>query len=109
MLLEAANDLDLNISASFMIGDKASDIEAGLNAGVQAAVWVTDSPTATLADRKEVWVAPDFKSAVEKILSEAEGASPPTPGFVRGAWGILSPRGVTDLLPRGLNRRRPAT
>ncbi len=70
MLLEAANDLDLNISASFMIGDKASDIEAGLNAGVQAAVWVTDSPTATLADRKEVWVAPDFKSAVEMILAD---------------------------------------
>lgn len=70
MLFEAANDLDLNISASFMIGDKASDIEAGLNAGVQAAIWVTDSPTATLADHKEVWVAPDFRSAVEMILAE---------------------------------------
>ncbi len=70
MLFEAANDFDLNISASFMIGDKASDIEAGLNAGVQAAIWVTNSPTATLADRKEVWVAPDFRSAVEMILRE---------------------------------------
>jgi D-glycero-D-manno-heptose 1,7-bisphosphate phosphatase len=70
MLFEAANDLDLNISASFMIGDKASDIEAGLSAGIQAAIWVTDSPTATLADRKEVWVAPDFTSAVEMILAD---------------------------------------
>jgi D-glycero-D-manno-heptose 1,7-bisphosphate phosphatase len=70
MLFEAASDLDLNISACFMIGDKASDIEAGLNAGVKAAVWVSDSPLATFADRKEVWVAPDFRSAVEMILRE---------------------------------------
>ena len=70
MIVEAARDLDLDLPASFMIGDKASDIEAGLNAGVQAAIWVTDSPTATLADHKAVWVAPDFRSAVEMILAD---------------------------------------
>jgi D-glycero-D-manno-heptose 1,7-bisphosphate phosphatase len=70
MLFEAANDLDLGIPASFMIGDKASDIEAGINAGVKAAIWVTDSPAAKFADRKDVWVAPDFRSAVEMILGD---------------------------------------
>src|SRR5258708_29607093 len=98
MLLEAANDLDLNISASFMIGDKASDIEAGLNAGVQAAVWVTDSPTATLADRKEVWVAPDFKSAAGRSLVDPQGRAPGPARLCRGASGSLVPRGFPSLL-----------
>jgi len=72
MLWEAANDSDLNIPTSFMIGDKASDIEAGLNAGVKAAVWVAESPAAIFADRKDVWTAPDFRSAVEMILREKD-------------------------------------
>ena len=72
MLLEAANELDIDISASFMIGDKASDIEAGLNAGVKAAVWVSESPEVAFAGKKDVWVAPDFRSAVEMILREED-------------------------------------
>jgi D,D-heptose 1,7-bisphosphate phosphatase len=72
MIVEAASDLDLDLPASFMIGDKASDIEAGLNAGVKAAIWLTDSPPTKFADRKDVWVAPDFRSAVETILREKD-------------------------------------
>jgi D-glycero-D-manno-heptose 1,7-bisphosphate phosphatase len=34
MLLEAAREHDIDLSRSFMIGDKASDVEAGLAAGV---------------------------------------------------------------------------
>jgi D-glycero-D-manno-heptose 1,7-bisphosphate phosphatase len=33
MLLDAAGDLDIDTSASFMIGDKESDVEAGRRAG----------------------------------------------------------------------------
>ena len=33
LFLRAAKDLDIDLSASFMIGDKESDLEAGLNAG----------------------------------------------------------------------------
>ena len=33
MLLRAAKDLDIDLASSFMIGDKESDLEAGLNAG----------------------------------------------------------------------------
>ncbi|MBA3581025.1 MAG: HAD family hydrolase [Gammaproteobacteria bacterium] len=35
MLLDAAVDHQLDLSASFIVGDKASDIQAGKNAGVQ--------------------------------------------------------------------------
>ena len=33
MLLEAASELDLDASQGFMVGDRASDVEAGLRAG----------------------------------------------------------------------------
>jgi D-glycero-D-manno-heptose 1,7-bisphosphate phosphatase len=73
MLFEAARDLDVNLGTSFMIGDKESDVEAGLNAGVKACVWITKTPKATFADRNNVWVAPDFKTAVELILGCPDG------------------------------------
>jgi len=68
MLFEAARDLDVSLAESFMIGDKESDIEAGLNAGVKACVWITVSANAAFAGRQNVWIAPDFKTAVELIL-----------------------------------------
>ena len=76
MLFEAAQDLDLRLGYCFMIGDKESDIEAGLNAGLKAAIWVTegvDVANTRFADRKEVWVVPDFKTAVELILGCPRG------------------------------------
>lgn len=40
MLLSAAKELDVDLGASFIIGDKLSDVEAGLNAGCVAAALV---------------------------------------------------------------------
>jgi D-glycero-D-manno-heptose 1,7-bisphosphate phosphatase len=68
MLFEAARDLDVILGESFMVGDKASDIEAGLNAGVKACVWITASASAAFASRQDVWIVPDFKTAVDLIL-----------------------------------------
>ena len=68
MLLEAARDLDVSLGDSFMVGDKESDIEAGLNAGVKACVWITEAANVTFAGRKNVWVAPNFGAAVDLIL-----------------------------------------
>jgi D-glycero-D-manno-heptose 1,7-bisphosphate phosphatase len=73
MLFEAARDLEVSLGESFMIGDKESDIEAGLNAGVKACVWITETPNETLAGRNNVWVAPDFRTAVELILGCPDG------------------------------------
>jgi D-glycero-D-manno-heptose 1,7-bisphosphate phosphatase len=75
MLFEAAHDLDLSLGESFMIGDKESDVEAGLNAGVKACVWITKTSNATFAGRNNVWVAPDFRTAVELILGCPEGTA----------------------------------
>lgn len=40
LLLRAAKDLDIDLAASFMIGDKESDLEAGLNAGCRGVALV---------------------------------------------------------------------
>jgi D-glycero-D-manno-heptose 1,7-bisphosphate phosphatase len=68
MLFEAARDLDVSLGDSFMIGDKESDIQAGLSAGVKACVWITEAANVKFAGRQDVWVAPDFHSAVDLIL-----------------------------------------
>ena len=73
MLFEAAQDLDLSLADSFMIGDKESDIDAGLNAGVKASVWITEAKDTRFADRHDVWIAPDFGAAVGLIVGSEEG------------------------------------
>lgn len=43
MLLTAANDLDIDLSRSYMVGDKLSDILAGKSAGVKCTVLLRSS------------------------------------------------------------------
>lgn len=38
LFLSAASDLDIDISSSFMVGDKFSDLESGRNAGVKQSI-----------------------------------------------------------------------
>lgn len=67
MLLSGARDLDLDLNASWMIGDSESDVDAGLAAGCRAALIAVDGTisNATL-------VAPSLLIAVERILSGEE-------------------------------------
>lgn len=37
-MLQAANDLNIELSQSFMIGDSDNDLEAGKNAGVKDSI-----------------------------------------------------------------------
>ena len=40
LLLEAAAEMGIDLSASIMVGDRASDIEAGAMAGCRTASWI---------------------------------------------------------------------
>ncbi len=71
MLLRAAAEMDLNLSESYMIGDKTDDVRAGQNAGCYAAALVRtghgneqklDGFTGKIADE------PDVLSAVMALL-----------------------------------------
>jgi D-glycero-D-manno-heptose 1,7-bisphosphate phosphatase len=69
MLLEAARDLGIDLARSWMIGDRAADLEAGLRAGVQPILVLTGEGAA--ADRsRAAFVATDFPAAADFILRE---------------------------------------
>jgi histidinol-phosphate phosphatase family protein len=71
MLLEAARDLGLDLGASYLIGDRMSDLESARGAGARAVLVRTgygDAEAAKLAPGA-AFVAKDFAEAVEHILA----------------------------------------
>lgn len=69
MLLQAANDLDLDLSASVLVGDKLSDIQAGKRAGLQLTVIVESGHQLDAAARAAAdSVAPDLLGAARAIV-----------------------------------------
>jgi D-glycero-D-manno-heptose 1,7-bisphosphate phosphatase len=64
MLIEAAHDLKLDLASSFMIGDGESDVEAGIRAGVKAAILIG---TMERMPVEKVWIAKDFPAAVDLV------------------------------------------
>lgn len=71
MLLEAARDLGLDLTRSWMVGDREGDLEAGRRAGCQSILVQTglgaESETAGAA-----FVAKDFASAAAFILKTSD-------------------------------------
>ena len=72
-LLDAAEEFDLSLADSYMVGDKPSDIECGWNAGVRASILVrtgygAESEPKMDARRSDYFVVDDLKSAVNRIL-----------------------------------------
>ncbi|GFO60422.1 D,D-heptose 1,7-bisphosphate phosphatase [Geomonas silvestris] len=69
MLQQAAEDLDIDLAASFMIGDKLGDIEAGIAAGCTPMLVLTGYGNHEVAKLPEgVAVFPDLQAAAEAIL-----------------------------------------
>lgn len=67
MLLRAAEELGLDLSRSWMIGDKEIDLEAGRNAGCRTALVRTGYGSES-DERLADLVARDLPQAVERIL-----------------------------------------
>jgi D-glycero-D-manno-heptose 1,7-bisphosphate phosphatase len=65
-LLDAAREHGLDLSRCFMIGDRPSDIQAGINAGTKTILVLTGAGRDTLASQE---VRPDF--VAENILAAA--------------------------------------
>ncbi|MEO7319526.1 MAG: HAD family hydrolase [Chthoniobacteraceae bacterium] len=74
MLLEAARDHGLDLPRSWMVGDRAGDVEAGWRAGVRA-ILVRTGEGAQADGTRAVFVAEDFARAVDFILGEGVAAS----------------------------------
>jgi histidinol-phosphate phosphatase family protein len=70
MVLQAAREHDLDLSRSFLIGDKEIDAECAHNAGVRAIRVRTGFDTVTDGSCAD-WVAEDLPAAAKIILNEA--------------------------------------
>jgi len=71
MLQQAAQDLDIDLAASFMIGDKLADVEAGIAAGCTALMVLTGYGSAHVASLPEgINAYPDLLAAAEFILAQ---------------------------------------
>lgn len=65
MILRAARDLDLDLGASVLLGDKLSDVEAGRAAGVRHLLLLTDDDTPGPPDTVTV---PDLAGARDWLM-----------------------------------------
>lgn len=71
MLQQAAQDLDIDLAASFMIGDKLADVEAGIAAGCSSLLVLTGYGSVQAAGLPAgVNSYPDLLSAAEAILAQ---------------------------------------
>ena len=77
MILDASEKLGINLSRSYMIGDKASDVLCGLNAGVKSILLESDYCEKEINSLKKVgktpnFVAYNFLEAVRYICAEQQ-------------------------------------
>ena len=80
MLLKATEDMNLDLSRSYMVGDRESDIICGLNAGVKSILLKSDIYNAELSallnqNKKPNFVAANFKEACDFILKDFGGSN----------------------------------
>lgn len=78
MLLDAAADHDVDLSASFMVGDKGIDVECGINAGVKTILLkhtMSETEINSLLSRGKTpnFVAENFLEACDFIIKELSG------------------------------------
>lgn len=68
MLLQAAEDLHLNLAEIYMVGDSESDIQAALNAGCRGGVLVETATNKIVLSEDAVYSAPHLMDAVKFII-----------------------------------------
>jgi len=73
MLLEAAGDLGLDLARSWMVGDRAGDVEAGRRAGTRNVLVLTGEGTRADGAGAE-FVANDLVAAVDFILKHSDAS-----------------------------------
>jgi histidinol phosphatase-like enzyme len=70
MLLEAAGELGIDLKQSYMVGDKLSDAEAGIRAGVKATILFGKDAAGDPTETGATLVAKDFREVAQFILGD---------------------------------------
>jgi len=78
MLQQAAEDLEIDLARSYMIGDKLADVEAGINAGCRSLMVLTGYGSSHVSQLPEgVGAYGDLEAAADAILAlEAKAKGP---------------------------------
>jgi D,D-heptose 1,7-bisphosphate phosphatase len=80
MILKAASDLSIDTNRSYMVGDRASDVECGLNAGVKSILLNSDITELEISalhnkNKKPNFVAANFIEACDFIIKDFGGSN----------------------------------
>jgi D-glycero-D-manno-heptose 1,7-bisphosphate phosphatase len=75
MILQAAQEHAIDLSRSFMVGDKESDVECAHNAGVRA-IRVKTGPQNAVDGSKADWVADTLAAAADIIVNTVSIGAP---------------------------------
>ena len=67
MLLQAAKDFNLNLTDSYMVGDRRSDVQAGINAGTKTILVMTGSAGGETPE--STFTAPNLMAAAEYLVA----------------------------------------
>jgi D-glycero-D-manno-heptose 1,7-bisphosphate phosphatase len=70
MLLQAAGELGIDLKQSYMVGDKLSDAEAGIRAGVKATILFGKDAASDPMETEVTMVAKDFREVAQFILGD---------------------------------------
>ncbi|MBV9298722.1 MAG: HAD family hydrolase [Verrucomicrobia bacterium] len=70
MLFEAARELGIDLEQSYMVGNKMSDAQAGIRAGVRASILFGTNAAVGTMESGATLVTKDFKEVVEFILGK---------------------------------------
>jgi D,D-heptose 1,7-bisphosphate phosphatase len=78
MIVQAAAELEIDLSQSYMIGDKSSDVEAGLNAGVKTILLESEFTAKEISalhnlGKKPNFTAANFSEACDFVIKDLSG------------------------------------
>ena len=80
LIVQSAKDHEIDLSRSYLVGDKSSDVECGINAGVKTILLSGDSVEKEISTlhnlgKKPNFVAANFKDACDFILFDLSGGN----------------------------------
>ncbi|MFA6134066.1 MAG: HAD family hydrolase [Phycisphaerae bacterium] len=106
MLLKAAREMDIDLAASWMIGDSGRDIEAGRRAGCRTVLLTQGSAEGEADDTRADFTAKDLVEAARIVLLQAQGAADsseaasPAPAAAAAIAAPPPPPAKADIAPK---------